>query len=542
MSYTGKGLIIYCDGGNFKRNPGPVGSGLYYYTFSNEEAEKVFPIKGIRPTSKGFTDIKMQKVKEYPNVGNLDEFVKSVLDDESFYDVKITNMVEWCKGTGTIGSNNVGELLAFQQALKTINQEHPDVCIIFTDSEYIIKGMGWLDKWKSTDFITGSGKPINNKEIWEEIYKERNILRANKIPYSIKWIKGHGDNIKDSRTISNISNMFADNCASIGASLSNNKLYFPDTLDEVYREVTIEELKIDKKPEPIHPLLVNKRLYFSFGGRTDKNLFYVGNPGYQVEDIYIGKQIPDAQIGIVYMKDRNPVIEMVEEEQNKWLNQHYGYNNLMYCLMLDNIANTKTYRKLAKYGNIFISRPQGVPNLETVDGSTLTYVNDPVYLGMKNIDNISALQNVLDLYKDNSHLVKAIDLTDVFYSTKEIEVVEDLQGNNIKTAVGKALLKEHTNTMKSIKIPIEFGGDEFVKEKQVKNIILTCGIDMPRRNQMKYFEQEYPSVKLLVWHTSCALYRFAFLVTLHEKLSEEKLTIKNYGIWEGVGVSQILLD
>ena len=113
--------------------------------------------------------------------------------------------------------------------------------------------MGWLDKWKSTDFITGSGKPINNKEIWEEIYKERNILRANKIPYSIKWIKGHGDNIKDSRTISNISNMFADNCASIGASLSNNKLYFPDTLDEVYREVTIEELKIDKKPEPITP-------------------------------------------------------------------------------------------------------------------------------------------------------------------------------------------------------------------------------------------------------------------------------------------------
>ena len=118
-----------------------------------------------------------------------------------FYDVKITNMVEWCKGTGTIGSNNVGELLAFLQALKIINQEHPDVCIIFTDSEYIIKGMGWLDKWKSTDFITGSGKPINNKEIWEEIYKERNILRANKIPYSIKWIKGHGDNIKDSRTI-----------------------------------------------------------------------------------------------------------------------------------------------------------------------------------------------------------------------------------------------------------------------------------------------------------------------------------------------------
>ena len=60
----------------------------------------------------------MQKVKEYPSVGNLDEFVKSVLDDESFYDVKITNMVEWCKGTGTIGSNNVGELLAFLQALK----------------------------------------------------------------------------------------------------------------------------------------------------------------------------------------------------------------------------------------------------------------------------------------------------------------------------------------------------------------------------------------------------------------------------------------
>ena len=89
---------------------------------------------------------------------------------------------------------------------------------------------------------------------------------------------------------------------------------------------------------------------------------------------------------------------------------------------------------------------------------------------MKNIDNISALQNVLDLYKDNSPLVKAVDLTELFYSTKEWKSQKIYRGNNIKTVIGKTLLKEHTNTMKSIKVPIEFGGDEFVKEKQVKNI------------------------------------------------------------------------
>ena len=102
MSYTGKGLIIYCDGGNFKRNPGPVGSGLYYYTSLMRKLKRYFQSRVLDLLIRGFTDIKMQKVKEYPSVGNLDEFVKSVLDDESFYDVKITNMVEWCKGTGTI--------------------------------------------------------------------------------------------------------------------------------------------------------------------------------------------------------------------------------------------------------------------------------------------------------------------------------------------------------------------------------------------------------------------------------------------------------
>lgn len=546
QTYIGKGLIIYCDGGTFKGNPAPYGAGLHWYEFSNEEPNfKHFPIKELNPGSKGYVSKKLVTLNAFPEITSPEGFVKHVLEDETEYQVSIGKMYDYARGFDQIGTNNTGELQAMLKAFQVIAETYPDAAIIYSDSEYVIKGLNYLPNWKKNNFITTSGRPVANKEIWLELDDLKQKLVANKIPFKITWIKGHGDETKDNRTNATISNLFADKMARIGASLSNNLGYGLDLTDsngEVQVELTLDDLKEEKDPEKIHPLLVNKRVYLPYGGRTDKHTFFIGNPGHQIEDEFIGKQIPDAQIGIVCLKERNPIIEMVEDVQNKWLEQHYGYNNLMYCLQLSNISNTKTYYNLSKYREAFIARPKGVPNLETINGEGLTYVNDPVYLAMKNIDRLVELGLVLHSYRTDDGSIKAFDLTEMLYDTVELEAQETIQGKSEKLIVGKTLKKEFGTGMKSLRVPLELGGDGLVNEVYKKDIILTSAVDIPRRNQLKKFEVEFPSVKLLTWHASGYLYGFALLIALHEKDENGKLVLSNYGIWRGAVCSQILLQ
>ena len=73
-----------------------------------------------------------------------------------------------------------------------------------------------------------------------------------------------------------------------------------------------------------------------------------------------------------------------------------------------------------------------------------------------------------------------------------------------------------------------------------RKIILTTGVDLLNRNQLKSIEGEFPSVKLLSWHHSGNLYSFAVFIETHKK-TENGLQTKDYGIWRGVYSSQILI-
>ena len=83
----------------------------------------------------------------------------------------------------------------------------------------------------------------------------------------------------------------------------------------------------------------------------------------------------------------------------------------------------------------------------------------------------------------------------------------------------------------------EFGEENTVKRK----IILTTGVDLLSRNQLKSIETENPTVKLLSWHHSGNLYSFAVFIETHKK-TENGLQTKDYGIWRGVYSSQILIE
>jgi ribonuclease HI len=88
-------------------------------------------------------------------------------------------------------TNNIMELQAFILALQHIKQNNLDKTHeieIFSDSEYVVKGVTvWWDKWKSNDFKTTTG-PVKNLEIWMIIEELKNDLK-----FKLTWVRGHSE-------------------------------------------------------------------------------------------------------------------------------------------------------------------------------------------------------------------------------------------------------------------------------------------------------------------------------------------------------------
>lgn len=254
-------------------------------------------------------------------------------------------------------------------------------------------------------------------------------------------------------------------------------------------------------------------------------------------DIYTGKMIADAQVGVVVVEGGDPIINLIEEVQEKWIVQHYAHPEMMYCLYMNTISDTKTYANLLKHKERWISRSFGTPNLETVDGKMLTYINDPVYLALRNFSNFESLYMQLVNYRSKHIAIREQDITELLYDTFECSVSKDFRGDQKEKAIlGKSLKKEFGTDFKSLALEALFGDENPVTRK----IILTTGVDLLNRNQLKSIEGEFPSVKLLSWHHSGNLYSFAVFIETHKK-TENGLQTKDYGIWRGVYSSQILI-
>ncbi len=87
------------------------------------------------------------------------------------------------KGGEPFATNNQMELKAAISALSYFKT--PCKIKIYTDSEYVLKGITqWIFKWKKNGFKTKDGKPVKNRELWEELDKLNQFHRViwNKVP------------------------------------------------------------------------------------------------------------------------------------------------------------------------------------------------------------------------------------------------------------------------------------------------------------------------------------------------------------------------
>lgn len=99
----------------------------------------------------------------------------------------------YTKSTFEVGSTNQrGELLGLICALEEVIKQWLPAQII-TDSEYLFNAMvkNWLVGWKNKDWITATGTPVKNKDLWLKIADMLEQCENKKVSLTFYHLKGH---------------------------------------------------------------------------------------------------------------------------------------------------------------------------------------------------------------------------------------------------------------------------------------------------------------------------------------------------------------
>lgn len=112
-------------------------------------------------------------------------------------------------GRSEHATNNQMELTSAIEGLKYLKKHsaRKDLVVeIFADSKYVIHGATeWIGNWMKNNWRNSAGKPVLNKELWQELHKLTEEFKP-------KWhyVKGHnGDKWND--RADEIATSFADN-------------------------------------------------------------------------------------------------------------------------------------------------------------------------------------------------------------------------------------------------------------------------------------------------------------------------------------------
>lgn len=102
------------------------------------------------------------------------------------YGDKTTTIKGGCKNT----TNNIMELTACIEALKRLKSKNKET-IVYTDSAYVLNGItSWIHSWMAKGWRTSQKKPVENKELWIELYN----LKKQFSNIQFVKVKGHSDN------------------------------------------------------------------------------------------------------------------------------------------------------------------------------------------------------------------------------------------------------------------------------------------------------------------------------------------------------------
>ena len=102
-------------------------------------------------------------------------------------------------GRDTATTNNRMEMQAAIAALEFLSQDKAaadsEAVILHTDSEYVKNGITkWIKGWKKKGWKTSAGKPVLNKDLWQQLDQLSQTLTTQDLKVDWRYVRGHSGN------------------------------------------------------------------------------------------------------------------------------------------------------------------------------------------------------------------------------------------------------------------------------------------------------------------------------------------------------------
>lgn len=471
------GMVLYSDGSAIP-NPGFHGWGLHGYMYSEETPKKGSGNSDHILTGKGYV-LKAEAEKGHTG---------------------IVTPLHYVDGFGSFaesGTNNAAELYAAYYGLKHAEEYQLKSVRIYTDSDYVVKGMdSWVHSWKRHGWKRSTGEKIPNVEIWKQLAELRDALLARGMKVEINWIRGHNDLL---------GNMKADRLAMIGTCHSIAKV----VKNEIATSVPEGYWKYETN---LHPFISHRCLYFNTRrvGSTPGE-YFLGYHG--KEDDQYGNRIADGAIAIVQLQQPDPVIEQLLQYQSQMADDS---DHLM-KMYLDNVFKADVHIELAAHGANATYRTNVYRlDLEGMNEEPLTKEFKPAKLAFRAVENTGIVLGKLQLFQQKSPEIAITDLTPILYET----VVK----TGKKGSTSETILKPDYHVgYAALDVQANYNPGAASGELRQEFVRLTLGIDLLDRNGLRRLEKKNPKVSLITWMESDLAFRHATVIEVDDGI----------GIWCG---------
>ena len=95
-------------------------------------------------------------------------------------------------GGDKMTTNNKMELVGAIVGLREVKGNEVRNVEVFTDSQYVKKGMTeWIEGWVAKGWKTSTKKEVLNQDLWQELQREENRLKDFGVKVSWKYVPGH---------------------------------------------------------------------------------------------------------------------------------------------------------------------------------------------------------------------------------------------------------------------------------------------------------------------------------------------------------------
>ena len=424
-------------------------------------------------------------------------------------------------------TNNIAEILAVPLSVLQIRKLFSNISkiIIKSDSQYVVKCILLIPKWKSTGWIGSTGTPIANIEIWKFLDTVITDAKNSGIEFDFEWVRGHdgidGNEIAD--TNANKGRELAIKLNSI-LTFELNDNHFIDLIPSINKETKDEDeestyigttsptMDIKTKVTPFTKLFSIKRWFFITltSCEIEKRLFYFGST-YEdkkgMDNKNLGKRASDTMYALYFPKEPIKELDIIRDK----FNSKCKSVSLPIVVNLTKLLSLKTWTSFVENPNEYIAFPkENSFTAITTDGILIGNALIPPKLSFK-LSTITTLGYEYFTYylsKGNAG-VYIYDITNDFYE-EDKKCIQKVRGD-FSQSIGYI----------DVNVCIPYLEKGKIKRSEKPTAIrLTVDIDIPNRNAFSGLvkNKEKVKVSLLVTESFERSCRIAVILEQNENV------------------------